>query len=550
MGNTLSFLPGLAVPRATDHTLVQQSKPYIGCTFFDRLPLEVRRQIYKYLLVNPMLSDSKIVFETNPQSDETPKVSYGLSTSILRTSRQGYREASSVLYECNTFYVYCFSLEGSSLGRHMDYVCPLERYHRRNYRNESLLFPLMKEKSAFKVRHWKIILSSSDGGYGMKYDDSLINACRLMNKSRPQSLEILVIPRGMEAMPDDGSYLDINVVLRPLHLLRFPEGRFSIRDASFDEVCDDFHDSRIVPVYVSQLDSTSSHNTLANLIRSQIPVEIGADMYSRLLTYARCFERHPPFKAEMGLQWNEKEEDEMHSLYPRHYHLHITNPFGHQQLLYRNLHPVEEGLAQAKTDTELEDIAAFKEKRAAILEYLEPQYARIMDTSTNIRQFIKKQKHQGGMLWFNEAGCWCCEMDDFWDPYRHHTPDDMAEGLLYLEKYVAAFRRDTPFEVQREIKKQQREFEHYYLATEREQLLVTMNAEFEIQDYEHYDEYFKRIFNHMEAQRMEIIRARKELFKFDLANDRRCEIDPELERSEDLVDWDVLSRYDDVEAEE
>jgi hypothetical protein len=51
----------------------------------------------------------------------------------------------------------------------------------------------------------------------------------------------------------------------------------------------------------------------------------------------------------------------------------------------------------------------------------------------------------------------------------------------------------------------------------------------------------------MKAQRMEIRKERKELFKFDLANDRRCEIDPELERSDDLVNWEV---YDEVVAEE
>jgi hypothetical protein len=113
MENTLSLLPILNLPRATNPTLVQQSKPSIGCAFFERLPLEVRRQIYKYLLVNPMLGDSTIVFYTNRERDETPKIQYGLSTSILYTNRQGYREASSVLYECNTFYSYCFAREGS-----------------------------------------------------------------------------------------------------------------------------------------------------------------------------------------------------------------------------------------------------------------------------------------------------------------------------------------------------------------------------------------------------------------------------------------------------
>jgi hypothetical protein len=74
-----------------------------------------------------------------------------------------------------------------------------------------------------------------------------------------------------------------------------------------------------------------------------------------------------------------------------------------------------------------------------------------------------------------------------------------------------------------------------------------MNQDFEMKDYGHYVEYFKRVFDHMEAQRMEIRKERKELFKFDLANDRRCEIDPELERSDDLVNWEV---YDEVVAEE
>ncbi len=241
-------------------------------------------------------------------------------------------------------------------------------------------------------------------------------------------------------MPNDGLYWDINVLLRPLHLLRFPDGRFSIQDATFDEVSDDFHDSRIVPVYVSQLDGTSSHNTLANLITSQIPVEIGSDMYSRLLTYARCFERHPPFKAEMGLKWSQNlEAEELQSLYSRHHTHHrlcIINPFRSREFSHANLHPVEEGLAMAKIDIEAEDIAVFKEKRAAILEYLDPQYQRIIDASSNIRQFIEKPKHQGSTFWFDKGWCECCGYEDQWDPYRHDGPDYMAEGLLYLEQYV------------------------------------------------------------------------------------------------------------------
>ena len=229
MGNTLSFLPVLTLPRATEPTLVQQSEPAIGCAFFEKLPLKVRRQIYKYLLVNPILGDSAIELRTKTDQDRRERILYGLSTSILYTNRQAYREASSVLYECNTFYIYCFAQQDYWTKWYKDPVCPLERYYL------AKKFPLIDEKSAFKVRHWKIILRTIGRRSG-ESDNSLIDVYKLMHVSRPQSLEILVIPRGVEAMPDDEWYRDINVVLKPLHLLRFPKGRFSIRDASLNDV--------------------------------------------------------------------------------------------------------------------------------------------------------------------------------------------------------------------------------------------------------------------------------------------------------------------------
>jgi hypothetical protein len=55
MGNTLSSLLARAACSNADSSLVQQLEPNNECTFLGKLPLEVRRQIYKYLLVNPML---------------------------------------------------------------------------------------------------------------------------------------------------------------------------------------------------------------------------------------------------------------------------------------------------------------------------------------------------------------------------------------------------------------------------------------------------------------------------------------------------------------
>lgn len=129
MDNTLSFLPILTLPRATEPSLVQQSNPVISYAFFEKLPLEVRRQIYKYLLVNPMLGDSAIERCTKPEQVRGEHILYGLSTSILYTSWQVYREASSVLYECNTFYIYCFAHQNYWSEWCEDSVCPLARYY-------------------------------------------------------------------------------------------------------------------------------------------------------------------------------------------------------------------------------------------------------------------------------------------------------------------------------------------------------------------------------------------------------------------------------------
>ena len=75
-----------------------------------------------------------------------------------------------------------------------------------------------------------------------------------------------------------------------------------------------------------------------------------------------------------------------------------------------------------------------------------------------------------------------------------------------------------------------------------------MNKEFEFGDNENYVELFKRAFVNMEQQRLEISDKRKELFKSDLANDKRCNIDSDDDcGSHSVVDWDT---YDEVEAEE
>jgi hypothetical protein len=81
--------------------------------------------------------------------------------------------------------------------------------------------------------------------------------------------------------------------------------------------------------------------------------------------------------------------------------LNLSNPFRDDSRPYspqKSIHPVEQNLYQAKCDTESEDLAGFKGKRASILKYLDPQYQQITDASTNLFKFIKKYKHKDGVV--------------------------------------------------------------------------------------------------------------------------------------------------------
>jgi hypothetical protein len=150
--------------------------------------------------------------------------------------------------------------------------------------------------------------------------------------------------------------------------------------------------------------------------------------------------------------------------------LELENPF-RRWLTHDPFHsfqPVEEALDLARIATELEDVVGFKEKRGEALEYLEPQYQRIMTTSTNIREFIHRQKRRGGVFDLNDGSChYCPACSHEEQKFCHLQIDPVAEGLVLLEQYAASFVRDAPVEVLREIKKQQREFDSHYFHPER-----------------------------------------------------------------------------------
>ncbi|KAN0098364.1 hypothetical protein V8E51_014027 [Hyaloscypha variabilis] len=508
------------------------------CSFFEKLPLEVRNEIYKLLLVNCMLGQSDLDYYAIDE-DGSRVVKYGLSISILSTCRQAYNEASKILYECNTFYIYCMGNHGYEYrvyNQSFNSICPIMRWdYSPHPRNLSTLPTLAK------VKHWKILVNSYKVFPEQYPCQTLISFCKSIHHSLPFTLDVLLIPAGIQEQPGT-SFEDPEVVLRPLTLLRrLREGTFSVRDASFEEVHESQTSHSHVATITSQLPSASSLHSLIQLGTSHEPVDIASEMYPGLLRYAQSFERYIPFKLAMDLPMTEEFTSTPGKRCRRGYpERNLPNPFRDTSFAFlEKSHPLEVALSLAKKASESQDIDRFKFYRGQILDYLEPQYQRVMSASSIVVDFIKDHKHTGALFDAEGVTCMCAEVG--WGQAESHylCQDVVAEAAVLLDHYTSSFQRDMPFQIQVNFKKQQKLFSGFYFQRDREGALADLNRLIEMGACDDFVSAFRCAFDHMETQRREIRDARKGLFAFDFVNDRQTEIDPEPNRCDDFVDFSV-----------
>jgi hypothetical protein len=98
-----------------------------------------------------------------------------------------------------------------------------------------------------------------------------------------------------------------------------------------------------------------------------------------------------------------------------------------------------------------EDLAGFKQDRAAIIAYLEPQYQRLVLASNSITTFIKSQNHHNCLFEADTRGKSMFKVDiDAGIP---------SEAVILLEEFATAFRRDVTPEVAIRIKMMQLDFD-------------------------------------------------------------------------------------------
>jgi hypothetical protein len=264
--------------------------------------------------------------------------------------------------------------------------------------------------------------------------------------------------------------------------------------------------------------------SLKTLVEGDTPIKYVFMMYEKLLEYAQAFERHPRFKAEMSPVWglarrNRTQRERL--VYSREH-----NPF--KQVPF---HPVEMNLELASIASEANDADAFKQARSAVLEYLEPQYQRIVAQAAAMAEFVKDENRRRGRGWPS-----LFQGSDY-PPER----DFVTTCIMYLEDYAATFVRDVPSYTKFHIRKEKEEFDFAYSTLERE---MTMAMLYNIQALRsmvyatrEWRKWFKGAVDDMDKQYLAIRKARKALLDFDADDDYGCDIDLELWRCDEMINW-------------
>jgi hypothetical protein len=537
------------------------------CYFLETIPVEVRIEIYKYLLINPILGKPDCI-HGGFSSRYGSTLKYELTPGVLGTCHQIYLEASPILYGQNTILIACVEAAILSVWRSewIQYInlSPLTRYcHDGDHDGETMDEKIQLEKiPAFaRVKNWKILVSRLDFYWDNRFRLSwnLFKFCRAICHSAPDTIELAIIPSSMEEAFTNAEEhtVEMYALLAPLKILRRvgnlliraaePEdlrGLTLLRKWEPDDPDTGFNTAEDIPVVESwDLPTKEAEDELVDLVTGDSPVELLFEMYRNLLTYAQTFERIEALKLGMGLDPQKRFEQYLGSDYKHFvetYDAH-KNPFEKPQNGDQD-HPVEQALCKANQSawrisnpesSDYEAIAAmnFGEQRAMVLNFLDPQYKQIVDASNHLNMFIKEEKVPGGLFDANA---------DRGKSFKH--PDNsevMSLGLVFLDEYAKSFQRHSPPEFRAKIIRQSQVWAKDREELPREQGLTRLHQMFESQDFTSFVEVFRFVCDDLDAQYLEIRKARRELFAWDIEDDKGCEIDLELNRCDEMVDWAV-----------
>ncbi|KAF7953437.1 uncharacterized protein EAE97_000836 [Botrytis byssoidea] len=651
---TTSNIPSI-LNQLSNLSPVSASIPNNSCPFISRLSTDVRTQIYSYLLLNPLLSTAECV---SVETDFGINQKYELEPSILRTCKEVYGEASTVLYGLNKFYLVAMKSTRMFRFTLADFISgsALTRYWREN----ADIFKVAPESTLYlcKVRQWRVEV----GWYGspgqsdislpvvsMKTPEeykftrslpidprtglppvsgqrrtrnqyllrlgaqdatsstmvntlsflrplleySLVPFCHLIKLCEvpPHTLEIIIRAKKEGEAPIRSEYLGVVPteaeklrLVRPLEMLRglgsleftygekssgndVPSDGNAIEDTTpADEGANSSTTQNNTPPEIS-IYQLIQHSTIIHLATSKaeyLTVESPASIYNNLLSYAQAFERYEPFKQHMATNW----------LYQNYYKstpnpyktkttnpIQFSNPFGPQDNNYKS-HPVNRHLSNVAAAVRRHDIIALRNNRRAVIEYLEPQYTRILSQVQRFREYTEKQNKKFG-IWKGVSILEKQILDQRVEgnsalnphPEKRTTSIDFSEALVILEEYAESFTRDFPLETRRQIALIRYEYYGHYEIMEREvamrklqEMVVEMPHPFEEAAVE-FKKWYMRAANDMQRQFLEIRSARRRLIEDDGVRGRReFPVDFLMGLEDGEIDWCVSN--DELELSE
>jgi len=217
----------------------------------------------------------------------------------------------------------------------------------------------------------------------------------------------------------------------------------------------------------------------------------------------------------------EDHEPQLYRMYLKHigsnyfrYAYHVNNEFHGY-----TAHPVERALDKARlysqgcneyeVDMTFQRMhTEFKKQREIILNYLEPQYQRIVEASLQLNQYIKEEKNEGGIFVKDEN-------------FGYLTSRGvLARGRRLLKEYAEALgtqdMHPTIKDVVRDKQNGIRKFNSYL---EREQLLEDLSTIMSETNFSDKPTQFimtlQRAIDGMDTQYLRVRAARKSLFKWD-----------------------------------
>jgi hypothetical protein len=482
------------------------------CYFLRTIPLEVRNQIYGYLLTSDILASSKSIYRLYETTAILDPLSYGLYPNILYTGRQVCEEASAVLYgEKNTFIIDCQNerVAASPLFRSPSAI-GTDNYTRLRYQHLPLLAAIKKVKS------WKLIIGTAEEMSELPSTTSFVYFCRAICDARPASLLIEIIPKGLlfsynylDNSSLEGCYHPVRKVLEPQKMLR------NIDKLEFGVV-----KGGGLPLYEGATIPNAScidHNYLCSLLEAKFKSLVEGDskvvhlwkMYDNLLAYAQAFERSPVFQDAMKSEYGEARR----RLNPSH--SPARNPDRDYPWKKKGLykygpvfHTVEDMLEHASFASETGDKKSFKAARQAVLEYLEPQYLRMLAASAAVAEFIKAEKRHGGLFQADLQAADCAL----------HRSVEFGEAFILLQDYAESLKRDLTRETRIEIAIRHLQWKQAYAADDRKSMLERLGRLVESRksvDNLLFIRSFKICVNYFDLQYLSIREARKAVFADD-----------------------------------